>query len=373
MRLYNIKSLLNGLKTFINDINNNNITCLKPNCILRIKNDFYDAGTKCRYANDATYVDIKMNMIYGTINDTSDEEECMIIEATKMGPKLSLVIGQSDYLYNIANETYSIDDNYQLYKNKISRNNFYEQSFWKSNIIVSIIITNENMSHYHKIYVLLLSQLQIGACIPNKTFRFFVNCLFHFSLIFLNQSNHSKNVFLNNCFNFNNRKGPLMYGFGINTSFIKSFKSINYQSIEMIMKQTYFNGLPDDNDTTRNKTPMTKINVGITSVKYIFLENTNALIIQNEMYSKILNETKDVIEKFVNLKYANSATKKFKKPTEYIMQDCAKLLGRRKSVFQIYDYFQLCLLFSLLLSTKETGLESVFAYDTNDKLDRTQV
>ena len=107
-----------------------------------------------------------------------------------------------------------------------------------------------------------------------------------------------------------NRKAPLMYGeffFGINISFIKSFKSINYQSIAMIMKQTYFKGLPGDN-TTRNKTPMTKIKVSITSadeVKKMFLEDANALIIQNDMYSKFLNETKDVIEKFVNSKYAN--------------------------------------------------------------------
>ena len=254
--------------------------------------------------------------IYRTINDTSDQEECMIVEAQFLLQFLCSVIPQSDYLYNIANETYTVDNNYQLYKSKISRNNF-----WRPNIIVSIVGTNENMSYHKKIYVLLLSQ--IGACISNnennlynKTFHFFVNCLFLFSLILLNELNDEKNVFLNNFLNFNNRKAPLMYGeffFGINTSFIKSFKSINYQSIAMIMKQTCFKGLPDDNDTTQNKTQMTKIKVSITSVddvKKIFLENSNALITQNDIYSKFLNETKDVIKKFVNPKYMLKIQKK---------------------------------------------------------------
>ena len=153
-----LKLLLNGLKTFINDTNNNKIKCLKSNCVLRIKNDFYDAGTKWKYANDSTYADIKMNIICCTINDTSDQEECMIVDtqfllkfllkATNMRHKLYSVIRHSDYLHSIANETCNIDNNCELYKNKILRiaengdmNNLCKQSFWKLNIIVS---NNEN-------------------------------------------------------------------------------------------------------------------------------------------------------------------------------------------------------------------------------------
>ena len=79
---------------------------------------------------------------------------------------------------------------------------------------------------------------------------FILNCLFHFSLIILGESNDNNNIFLSKYFNFNNLDGVYSgdnisgsYFFGIDTSTITSTNSINYIIMDMIFKQSYFNGL----------------------------------------------------------------------------------------------------------------------------------
>ena len=63
-----VSSLLHGLNSFINDINNNKISCiLKP--ILRIKNGFNNI-LKWKSFNDAEYCDLKLNLLFQ--NNTSN-------------------------------------------------------------------------------------------------------------------------------------------------------------------------------------------------------------------------------------------------------------------------------------------------------------
>ena len=104
-----MNDLLNGLNAFIEDINQNQIQCLKPNGILRIKNGFKDIKSKWKSVNQAEYCDIKLNIIYRS--NTSDnenekkEEECMIVEAQflllfllkakKMGHKLYSILSDN--------------------------------------------------------------------------------------------------------------------------------------------------------------------------------------------------------------------------------------------------------------------------------------
>ena len=74
----NVNDLLNGLNTFINDINKGDvIECLLPNGVMRIKNGFNDILNKWHDVNNASYVDIKLNIIY--VNETTNIR--MIIEA----------------------------------------------------------------------------------------------------------------------------------------------------------------------------------------------------------------------------------------------------------------------------------------------------
>ena len=62
----------------INDINKGDvIKCLLANGVLRIKNGFNDILKTWQNVNDASYVDIKLNIIY--VN--KDTNESMIIEA----------------------------------------------------------------------------------------------------------------------------------------------------------------------------------------------------------------------------------------------------------------------------------------------------
>ena len=92
---------------------------------MRIKNGFNDILHKWNDVNDASYVDIKLNIIY--VN--SNTNESMIIEAQfllsfllkakKMGHKYYSIVRQSELINNIKNQVYVIDNNYDKYKRKI--------------------------------------------------------------------------------------------------------------------------------------------------------------------------------------------------------------------------------------------------------------
>ena len=73
-----IKSLLDGLNTFINDIEKGTLSCLKPNGIVRIKNGFANIAN-WHDCSSAEYCDIKLNIIFCPEN--VPPASAMIIEA----------------------------------------------------------------------------------------------------------------------------------------------------------------------------------------------------------------------------------------------------------------------------------------------------
>ena len=74
----NVNDLLNGLNQFVSDVDKGDvISCLVPNGILRIKNGFNDILTKWESMHDASYVDIKLNLVY--VNKNTNQK--MIVEA----------------------------------------------------------------------------------------------------------------------------------------------------------------------------------------------------------------------------------------------------------------------------------------------------
>ena len=74
----NVCNLLNGLNRFLSDISKgNSIECLLSNGVLRIKNGFNDILHKWNDESDASYVDIKLNIMYIDKN----RNKKMIVEA----------------------------------------------------------------------------------------------------------------------------------------------------------------------------------------------------------------------------------------------------------------------------------------------------
>ena len=146
------------------------------------------------------------------------------------------IVRQSDYVYNIANQVYKIDNNYKNYKFKINK-----------------LIENNDVNNLTKLLYTITQKFSSN----NKFILLFLNCLFHFSLIILNETNDKKNLFLQKYFNFNHCNYPIIYNnyfFGINTSTINSnndnndndsndTNNVKLNIIETIMKQDYFDGL----------------------------------------------------------------------------------------------------------------------------------
>ena len=77
----NVKEMINGLKDFINKINNKEIECLSK--IMRIKNGFENV-LKWTDSSKADYCDIKLNVIYNNKNHT----QSMIIEIQLIPTKI---------------------------------------------------------------------------------------------------------------------------------------------------------------------------------------------------------------------------------------------------------------------------------------------
>ena len=99
----NVNDLLDGLNQFVYDIKRGTvIKCIKPNGILRIKNGFNDISTKWKSVDDASYVDIKFNLIY--VNKNTDESMIVeaqflllfLLKAKKMGHKYYSIVRQSE-------------------------------------------------------------------------------------------------------------------------------------------------------------------------------------------------------------------------------------------------------------------------------------
>ena len=163
-------------------------------------------------------------------------------------------VRQSDYIYNVCNQVYSIDDNVEKYKLKMNKlieendiSNLTKQLFWKPNVLLSLIVGDS--------YSLRPFFVEIASKFGNKDkfVLFVLNCLFHLSLILLNHPNDENNKLLRQYFNFNNLgSGMVGYGgiFGINGGAARE-GNVKYKMLDLLFKQKYFNGINqiEDEDT----------------------------------------------------------------------------------------------------------------------------
>ena len=185
----NVTDLFDGLNVFLNDIEKGDvIECLLPS-VLRIKNGFSDILTKWKSYEDASYVDIKFNLIY----TNEDKSESMIVEAQfllsfllkakKMGHKYYSIIRQKEFVDNIKNQCYNIDGNYEKYKGKIlkmvenhDRSQLIKQLFWKPHLVLSVIYAEKGYDTerwFHPLFVLISQEF---LSIDSKFVLFFLNC-----------------------------------------------------------------------------------------------------------------------------------------------------------------------------------------------------
>ena len=167
--------------------------------------------------------------------------------AKRMGHKLYGIVRQHDFISNIKNEIYNIDNNSTKFKLKINNfiqnndtNNLVRHLFWRPNVIFSIV--DNSYPCTAPLFFTIARQFgdtEYRREHQNLNFLHFVlNCLFHFSYILLNETNDKNNKFLKQYFNFEKCYDNIVSGgcfWGIDASLISP--------IELIMKQSYFNGL----------------------------------------------------------------------------------------------------------------------------------
>ena len=169
----------------------------------------------------------------------------VLLLCTLSGHKLYSVIRQADYLNTICDELYGIDGNYNKYKQKINKmletndsSNFRRQLFLRPNSVLSMITFEINR------FVPLLKI--IGKAGNDKLFALFLSGLFHFSLIILDEANDKENQFLRKYFNYNTLNGGIGGGqnlWGIGAEELKSFDSMKYKHMQLIMSLPYFDGI----------------------------------------------------------------------------------------------------------------------------------
>ena len=237
----NINDLLNGLNTFVNDINQGNvISCVLPNSVLRIKNGFNDILNKWKSVNDASYVDLKLNIVYENIIT----KQCMIIEAQflllfllkakKMGHKYYSIVRQEELINNIKNQVYVIDNDNKKYKRKIETfvhnhdsGALMKQLFWKPHVVFSIIVDGgSGFNHFYPLFSEICRQFGV---INGKFVLFFLNCLFFHSFVMLDQDDNENNKFLKKYFNWGN--GHYTVG-GVHTLYHIPLSSIVSSSVQ---------------------------------------------------------------------------------------------------------------------------------------------
>ena len=167
-------------------------------------------------------------------------------------------------MHNIANQVYNIDGDYEQYQFKINRlidrkdtPNLMKQLLWKPHIVLSMINKNPNHNRgmYRPLFYTVCEKFHRNNNF-DKFLAFFLNCLFHFSFILLNENENDSREntpFLGKYVNYNDCNNKIVFDrwfWGINTQFIDKVGSIKYNIIETIMNLTCFNGLSqmDDNE-----------------------------------------------------------------------------------------------------------------------------
>ena len=324
-----IKDLLTGLNNFVSDVNNGNISCLKRNGICRIKNGYGDINNWNNF-NDAQYCDLKLNIIY-TNKDNSQhmliEAQFLLsflIQAKKMGHKLYSFVRKQDFVENISNQCYTIDNNYKKYKFKINKlidnndtNNLIKHLFWKPNIVLSIINVNAGRRKYRPLLY------DVSRKIKNTKFlMFFLNCLFHLSYVLLNEKNgNNTNVFLKKYFNWNSLKHDLIFEdefYGCNQKMhANGFDTNGF--VDLIMQQSYFNGLSQN-----DKYHISRISSCVLNKNFNYLT----------LISKYFDKNKEWVKNTLFDEYGNN-------PLHKVFQN-QNALGSELTLNIVKEYLNLC-------------------------------
>ena len=206
---HHVNDLLNGLNKFILDIEKGNvIQCILPNSILRIKNGFNSIVKKWENVNDASYVDIKLNIVYVDTNTNTQmiiEAQFLLsflLEAKKMIHKYYEILRQSKWINKVKNQVYSIDNNYEKYKKKIvvfiqdhDSDALIKQVFWKPHVVLSMVVQGR-----YGIYPLFAEISREFGMHNGRLILFFLSCLLFYSFDMLQQPNDEKNKFLTRYF-----------------------------------------------------------------------------------------------------------------------------------------------------------------------------
>ena len=218
------------------------------------------------------------------------------------------IIREKEFIENVENQVYTIDNNYEKYKLRINQlisnndtNNLTKQLFWRPNVVLSIVNTDDPKPNYNPLLFSVGYRLTIKSKKKGnfKFAMFFLNCLFHLSYILLCESkSKEKNVFLKKYFNWNKLSSSMLthahgfYGFADGSYFVKD------GLVELIMKQEYFDGL-------------SQVTTNLDKDSYQFeLKNTIFSCARNASYnylsllSKYYEKNKDWIKKCLeNKKY----------------------------------------------------------------------
>ena len=186
------KELLDAVEYLIDEIENNKIESLSK--ILRIKNGFenilkWDGNN----ISDYNYVDLKMNVIF----NNKDKRESQIVEiqflldfllyAKKIGHKYYGIKRKDVEIHSVCNIMYNTNNNCEKYKNKIlgmingkNVSQLASHLFLRPNCILSMIGDKER--HESRPYL-----FSIGYIRDFKMYELFLDCLFHFGQVLLNE------------------------------------------------------------------------------------------------------------------------------------------------------------------------------------------
>ena len=187
----NVSHLLQNINQFVKKINNNEINCISK--ILCVKNGFKDILTWNRssnnYLNDCQYIDVKFYLLFnGKSNTGSMIVEVrflleFLINAKKMGHKYYAIKQKAIYIDSIESVIYKNNINCEAYSSKIMTiindsdiNRLSKELFYLPNIVFSM------KTRYGRPILWDVEKRK-----DSKMYNLFLNCLFHFSKILLNE------------------------------------------------------------------------------------------------------------------------------------------------------------------------------------------
>ena len=267
-----VGSLLSDVNSLVKTINDSNNSGAIWD-IVRIKNGFQ--GIKnWQSVVDAQYCDIKLNVIYYD----RDSKTSMICEvqflldflkkAKEMGHKYYSLSRRVPFIQSVSNIVHNVDKDYQMYSNKIynmvTDNNINElgkELLLKPHIVISMLGKDKDTRDWA---TLLMS---IGSHRLEKMFNLFLDCLFYYCKVFLDED-LKNSAFLTKYLNFNNGNTPMMfniyvYGFDVSKIGILA-------TIERVMQQACFKGMNEMDGGQRHQIILTAL-IWYNCIEYIRL------------------------------------------------------------------------------------------------------